>query len=181
MGLASLPSASEGVLCIILVNTAVPFTIIRYLIRAILFIFGVQLDSAFTSADTTEEDSNASRVTPSDTYLDEFRSRTPAVRFDSVCKKAKLQEEEEEFEGQDCSVCLTGFEADSEINHLCCGHLFHKACLEQWLDYSNITCPLCRTPLMGPEDDIHCNVWWEPWFSAKTKAMWILTVLRVCV
>ncbi|CAI0459442.1 unnamed protein product [Linum tenue] len=26
-------------------------------------------------------------------------------------------------------------------------------CLEKWLDYWNITCPLCRTPLM-PEKDV---------------------------
>jgi hypothetical protein len=27
--------------------------------------------------------------------------------------------------------------------------------LEKWLDYWNITCPLCRTPLI-PEDDATC-------------------------
>ncbi|KAL8150934.1 hypothetical protein V2J09_020742 [Rumex salicifolius] len=150
MGLAALPSASEGVLCVILVNTAMPFTIVGHLIRAILFIFGIQLDSAFTSADVSEEEN---RTTLSETtYLDEFKSKTPSVRFDSVCKKA-------EFEGQDCSVCLTRFDPDSEINCLSCGHVFHKACLEQWMDYLNVTCPLCRTPLVGPEDDLHCSVW----------------------
>ncbi|CBI28474.3 unnamed protein product, partial [Vitis vinifera] len=84
---------------------------------------------------------------PSETCMEEFRSRNPAIRFDTVCSCKRPE--------HDCAVCLTRFEPDSEINHLPCGHFFHKVCLEKWLDYWNITCPLCRTPLM-PEEETSC-------------------------
>lgn len=161
MGLATMPSASEGVLCIILVNTAVPFTLFRHIIRTLLLIIGVQLDSAFTSSSGGEPDPDfqvEATATPN-LYLEEFRTQTPAVRFDSVCKKNKMKmednkEEKKEASDEDndeceCLVCLSKFEPESQINDLPCGHLFHKTCLEQWVDYWNITCPLCRTPFVA--------------------------------
>ncbi|GMH07138.1 hypothetical protein Nepgr_008978 [Nepenthes gracilis] len=151
MGLATLPSASEGVLCIILVNTAVSISIVKFILRAFLFIIGVRPESAFTSPETLDDNMEAYHLTPSESYMEEFRSQTPAIRFDSVCNT----EEDNNLEHHDCSVCLCGFEPESEINHLSCGHVFHKACLEQWVDYWNTTCPLCRTPMMLPEQDAY--------------------------
>ncbi|GAB4859308.1 hypothetical protein Ancab_010770 [Ancistrocladus abbreviatus] len=152
MGLATLPSASEGVLCVILVNTAVSISIVKHIFRALLFIIGVRLEEAFTSPETLDENPDAYRLTPSDSYKEEFRSRTPACRFGSMCRTT-------EFCEHDCSVCLTGFEPESEINRLSCGHVFHKDCLEQWVDYWNTTCPLCRAPMMLPEEDAYYRVW----------------------
>ncbi|XP_019098773.1 PREDICTED: probable E3 ubiquitin-protein ligase XERICO, partial [Camelina sativa] len=82
------------------------------------------------------------------------RNRTPTLRFESLCKCKKQADNE-------CSVCLSKFEGDSEINKLKCGHLFHKTCLEKWIDYWNITCPLCRTPLVVVAEDhqLSSTVW----------------------
>lgn len=155
MGLSSLPAPSEGVLCVILMNTALSISIVKSIIRTILHIVGIHLQPSSSSSSqsaqsSTEylENSSASILlyqTHPDTYIEEFRSRTPTVRFDTICGCKKPYERE-------CSVCLTNFEPESEINHLGCGHVFHKVCLDKWLDYWNITCPLCRTPLMPEEE-----------------------------
>ncbi|KHG03908.1 RING-H2 finger ATL43 -like protein [Gossypium arboreum] len=42
----------------------------------------------------------------------------PSTRYDAVCSGSQPE--------HDCSVCLTRFEPESEINRLSCGHLFHK-------------------------------------------------------
>ncbi|KAL4555337.1 hypothetical protein LXL04_037955 [Taraxacum kok-saghyz] len=78
------------------------------------------------------------RGSPPETYIEEFRSRTPSLRYISLRRAIK----------QECSVCLTEFKPDVEINNLSCGHVFHKSCLEKWLKFWNITCPLCRNHMM---------------------------------
>ncbi|KAG5228333.1 E3 ubiquitin-protein ligase RHA1B [Salix suchowensis] len=51
-----------------------------------------------------------------------------------------------------CVVCLYEFEEVDEITRLAnCRHIFHKCCLDRWMGYDQITCPLCRTPLI-PDD-----------------------------
>ncbi|KAL6006769.1 hypothetical protein ACLOJK_032264 [Asimina triloba] len=45
-----------------------------------------------------------------------------------------------------CAFCLCGFEAEEEIRRLTnCRHIFHRPCLDRWIDHDQITCPLCRT------------------------------------
>ncbi|WCJ26662.1 RING/U-box superfamily protein [Euphorbia peplus] len=51
-------------------------------------------------------------------------------------------------EGCVCSVCLDCIENADEIRELCnCNHVFHKDCLDNWVDLGRITCPLCRSML----------------------------------
>ncbi|KAI4308581.1 hypothetical protein L6164_031639 [Bauhinia variegata] len=153
MGLYSLPTPSEGVWCVLLVNTALSISIIKAIVRTILHIVGIRLSSSSPATTTSLPDSQNPpepfkfHLFPFEGYIEEFKSRTPTLRFDSVCSCRRPE--------HDCSVCLTRFEPDSEINRLSCGHFFHKVCLEKWLEYSNITCPLCRAPLM-PEEDSSC-------------------------
>ncbi|KAJ6401500.1 hypothetical protein OIU84_016828 [Salix udensis] len=151
MGLSSLPAPSEGVLCVILVNTALSISIVKGIVRSILHIVGIRLSpsspsASLPSSDNAEDtiDSFEFHFSPPENYIEEFRSRMPSIQFDTVCCCKQPE--------HDCSVCLTQFEPESEINRLSCGHIFHKMCLEKWLDYWNITCPLCRTPLMAEED-----------------------------
>lgn len=162
MGLSSLPAPSEGVLCVLLVNTALSISIVKGIIRSVLHIVGIRLSSSSSSTsssassppstDSTEiaSESFEFHLSPSASCIEEIRSRIPAIRFDTVCSFKQPEHE--------CPVCLSEFEPESEINHLSCGHLFHKTCLEKWLNYWNITCPLCRTPLMPGEDTP--SVWW---------------------
>jgi hypothetical protein len=50
--------------------------------------------------------------------------------------------------GATCSVCLTPVTGVGSEEHMLnpCGHLFHKACLMQWLAQAP-TCPTCRADL----------------------------------
>ncbi|KAL2936783.1 RING-H2 finger protein ATL54 [Bienertia sinuspersici] len=60
-----------------------------------------------------------------------------------------------EMEERDCVVCLAEFEEGDELRVLPrCNHAFHIRCIDTWLS-SHTTCPLCRTPIIPPDDHIH--------------------------
>jgi len=45
--------------------------------------------------------------------------------------------------GDTCSICLEPCVSGVELE---CKHVFHKKCIEKWLD-TNPTCPNCRVPV----------------------------------
>ena len=47
----------------------------------------------------------------------------------------------------ECAVCLCEIGEGEEIRQLKCDHLFHRVCLDRWLGYKRLTCPLCRGSL----------------------------------
>ncbi|CAJ1820257.1 unnamed protein product [Sphenostylis stenocarpa] len=48
-----------------------------------------------------------------------------------------------------CAVCLSEFCAEEEIRCMeNCKHMFHRACVDRWIDHDQKTCPLCRTPFV---------------------------------
>ncbi|KAF8040326.1 hypothetical protein BT93_B2533 [Corymbia citriodora subsp. variegata] len=47
----------------------------------------------------------------------------------------------------DCVVCLSALREGEQVRELGCHHVFHKACLDGWLQHLNFSCPLCRSPL----------------------------------
>ncbi|KAL4632532.1 hypothetical protein ACB092_04G057900 [Castanea dentata] len=47
----------------------------------------------------------------------------------------------------ECAVCLCVIGEGEEIRQLRCDHLFHRVCLDGWLRYKSLTCPLCRGSL----------------------------------
>ncbi|KAH1067520.1 hypothetical protein J1N35_032507 [Gossypium stocksii] len=75
-----------------------------------------------------------------------------------------------------CAVCLSQLKEGDEVRELrnCC-HVFHKDCIDRWVDYdedqdhdhhdydhdqddsnNHKTCPLCRAPLLTSSQ---CTVW----------------------
>ena len=45
---------------------------------------------------------------------------------------------------EDCPVCLAAFAGDDGVKVVpACGHVFHAACIDQWLAVRN-SCPVCR-------------------------------------
>lgn len=58
-------------------------------------------------------------------------------------------EHEHEYEHDECAVCLNPVEGTHLVRELWnCSHVFHKDCLDGWIDKSNVTCPLCRADLL---------------------------------
>nr|GLL41623.1 hypothetical protein DM860_011449 [Ipomoea trifida] len=61
----------------------------------------------------------------------------------SMLKTERLSDDEDE-DGECCSICLEGFMRGMVITKLPpCSHRFHNACIAQWL-HKNPTCPICR-------------------------------------
>ena len=42
-----------------------------------------------------------------------------------------------------CSICLEKFVLNDKVNKLNCNHIYHKLCLDDWINNNN--CPLCRS------------------------------------
>ncbi|XAR63035.1 hypothetical protein NMG60_11022820 [Bertholletia excelsa] len=68
-----------------------------------------------------------------------IREFLPAVKFDGDALES-------------CAVCLCEVEAGEEIRWLAnCRHVYHRGCVDSWMDQGQSTCPLCRT-LMVPRE-----------------------------
>lgn len=61
-----------------------------------------------------------------------FRNRLPTFRY-SLTNVNNIE----------CSICLSQYIENDNVNRLECNHNFHKECIEEWL-HINPTCPLCR-------------------------------------
>lgn len=48
-----------------------------------------------------------------------------------------------ETDEKSCSICLDEFVPESQLYTIPCKHLFHKACIEDWVA-ENYKCPVCR-------------------------------------
>ncbi|KAG9455254.1 hypothetical protein H6P81_008158 [Aristolochia fimbriata] len=76
-----------------------------------------------------------------------IREILPVVRFDELRRQAGGDDTPDS-----CAVCLYEFEGGEEIRRLTnCRHIFHRACLDRWMDHDQKTCPLCRTPFIPDE------------------------------
>jgi len=55
-----------------------------------------------------------------------------------------------------CLVCLDDYEETEELRLMSCKHLFHKVCVDKWLQQGRNNCPACRTKGVqtgGPDPD----------------------------
>ncbi|WOH03096.1 hypothetical protein DCAR_0522488 [Daucus carota subsp. sativus] len=146
MGLSHFPDpADAGLLCIILVNAVKYISTMKEIVRFILQTIGIRIVS-WEEYNMTESALNSIEChqSSSEVSIAEFRTRIPAMHYDSLCPKQL---------DHDCSVCLTNFRPKAVINHLSCGHVFHKVCVEKWLKYQKVTCPNCRTNMMPQVDE----------------------------
>ncbi|KAK2353713.1 brassinosteroid-responsive RING protein [Trifolium repens] len=65
-------------------------------------------------------------------------------------------------EGCCCAVCLFEFSEEEEIRCLRnCRHIFHRNCVDRWIDLDMKTCPLCRTGFVPDDmiDDYNQRLW----------------------
>ncbi|KAH6797894.1 hypothetical protein C2S52_022448 [Perilla frutescens var. hirtella] len=81
---------------------------------------------------------------PRETGLQEYSGNLVVTRY-SRNIDADSEESEEE-----CAVCLCRIDGGDEIRELRCDHVFHRVCLDRWLEYGHVTCPLCRNNVKPP-------------------------------
>ncbi|KAK1296372.1 putative E3 ubiquitin-protein ligase RHA2B [Acorus calamus] len=151
MGLSSYPSPSEGVLTLVLMNTALSVAIFKEILRSILHVVGIRSWSSSQPSDPAALVTSAASASPAE----RFRNRNRPVRFGKGGRE------------RDCRVCLGRFEPESVVDRLTCGHVFHRGCLERWMEYWHVTCPLCRSPVMAAEGEAEGeegNLRDCPWF-----------------
>ncbi|XP_039606554.1 E3 ubiquitin-protein ligase RNF165 isoform X1 [Polypterus senegalus] len=60
--------------------------------------------------------------------------------------KIAMEEEEESDMDEKCTICLSMLEDGEDVRRLPCMHLFHQACVDQWLATSR-KCPICRVDI----------------------------------
>lgn len=54
-----------------------------------------------------------------------------------------------------CTICLDPIDLQHEVRQLCrCTHVFHRGCLDTWVDSGQVTCPLCRSMLLPPKTNL---------------------------
>ncbi|KAJ7956775.1 RING/U-box superfamily protein [Quillaja saponaria] len=152
MGLSNFPSASEGVLPMLVMNTVMSVALLKSMMRYVLQIVGV-------SGNSSNSDEEAA-----DGYPENSRERIISIiQYKSLCdirsNNTVSRGNSTNIEGggssgrgcpigwvtMECCVCLCGFEAEEEVSELSCKHFFHKGCLEKWFDNKHSTCPLCRS------------------------------------
>ncbi|KAB2633017.1 RING-H2 finger protein ATL11-like [Pyrus ussuriensis x Pyrus communis] len=73
-----------------------------------------------------------------------IKRRLPVVEFSQVFEKyTKLGHQDTA-----CSICLECIERRHEVREQSnCDHLFHRECLDSWVNRGHVTCPLCRATL----------------------------------
>lgn len=61
-----------------------------------------------------------------------------------------VHEENAERPSIDCVICHNPIDIADKRQYMIapCDHIFHKSCLEQWMDVK-MECPICRTNLPG--------------------------------
>ncbi|KAG6713919.1 hypothetical protein I3842_05G176800 [Carya illinoinensis] len=142
MGLSNFPSAAEGVLPVLVMNTVLSVTLLKNMVRSVLQVVG-----ASGNPPNVEEDVPDGFP---DTETSARERRISITRFKSLrhskSSGCSVSGRSRRFPIMECCVCLCKFEAEQEVSELSCKHFFHKSCLEKWFDnYNHNTCPLCRS------------------------------------
>ncbi|OEL33493.1 hypothetical protein BAE44_0005489 [Dichanthelium oligosanthes] len=142
MGISSMPEPRDSLLGFLVYNAVISLAALAGLVRAAL----VFLDLGGLGEDDGAGDRLVSSAAAA---FRPARLLGPIPGVATTCGAAAAAA------GDDCSVCLAGFEAEAVVNRLSCGHHFHRGCLETWLGYDRATCPLCRAhvPIPVPADE----------------------------
>ncbi|XP_047337299.1 E3 ubiquitin-protein ligase RHA1B-like [Impatiens glandulifera] len=78
----------------------------------------------------------------------------PIIRYEDFHELMKIETKSiviQHDSNGSCVVCWERVELSDEIRDLVnCRHVFHKDCLDNWLDEGQITCPICRSMLLPP-------------------------------
>ena len=101
---------------------------------------------------------------PVNTLTAIINKRLPVANFSSILSRLGKHEDEVCV----CSVCLDSINKSDETRELynCC-HVFHRGCLDNWVDEGQVTCPLCRS-LLFP-DNVLTSKSEDPWIPQSRR------------
>lgn len=95
-----------------------------------------------------------------------IKKRVPIVKYRDFLER--LDQDEDGNGEKVCTICLESVELRHEIRELCnCNHVFHRECLDTWIDEGQVSCPLCRSMLLPPRN--------------RTNHLWISVCLQFSI
>ncbi|XP_010556212.1 PREDICTED: probable E3 ubiquitin-protein ligase XERICO [Tarenaya hassleriana] len=149
MGLSHFPTASEGVLPLLVMNTVVSVSLLKNMVRSVLHVSESENEDSREMEEDPDEDSARRRRILTTQFKSLFENRGDER---GECSSSRRDHginggtREEDRGAAECCVCLCGFEEEEEVSELvACKHFFHRACLDKWFGSKHATCPLCRS------------------------------------
>ncbi|XP_062074832.1 brassinosteroid-responsive RING protein 1-like [Humulus lupulus] len=81
-----------------------------------------------------------------------IKKQLPAMPYSSLVEKSSTRSSSCLTS---CIVCMNEIECKEEVRvPINCRHVFHKECLDAWIDQGQPSCPLCRSKLL-PSSENH--------------------------
>ncbi|KAJ7552218.1 hypothetical protein O6H91_06G046400 [Diphasiastrum complanatum] len=150
------PIIQVGLLPFWFITSSISLDGIRNAVFSVLEIVGIDLRHAETPVqrrDSVRGNSIEAEHGPSSGTWDHFRGLPDEIRdslsvvpIESVADNLCCEED------AICAVCLCEYEKEDPVWSLpSCSHIFHKRCLDRWLDQNQTTCPTCRGSLLTEE------------------------------
>ena len=106
----------------------------------------------------------------------EYQTVGERVEPSTFCKPAESITKDTE-----CSICMTEVGRSEQVEDdqpviTGCGHIFHKLCLDKWVNDSAMqasnTCPSCRTVLCEARQRQHESLEYEDGMTADDSSIW---------
>ncbi|EEF47066.1 protein binding protein, putative [Ricinus communis] len=103
--------------------------------------------------DSVDQEAEESRPSPSLVpvpYMSHVMSKLikhklPVIAFSETDPRTAVHET--------CAICLSCIDKRQEIRLPGnCSHLFHRECMDEWVDHGHGTCPLCRLKLLPAQN-----------------------------
>ncbi|KAK3025177.1 hypothetical protein RJ639_043063 [Escallonia herrerae] len=83
-------------------------------------------------------------LVPTHTSTASIKKRLPVVIYRDFIERCGIEVDED----KSCAVCFYAVDDSHEIRELPkCLHVFHRECLDSWVDAGQVTCPLGRSLL----------------------------------
>ncbi|PON83675.1 43kDa postsynaptic protein [Trema orientale] len=92
-----------------------------------------------------------------------IKKQLPAMSYSSFVEKSSTRalsssssSSSGSADGVNCIVCMNGIDGRQEVRvPFNCRHVFHRECLDAWVDQGQATCPLCRSKLLPSTSQNH--------------------------
>ncbi|KMZ63455.1 hypothetical protein ZOSMA_409G00130 [Zostera marina] len=115
------------------------------------YIHGIII-STFGNFDLNDRHSSISQSVVDGAIRQNNHCKAPFPYFGCVVNYNK--DEKRDNSNEICMVCLQELVDGDEVRNLMnCRHVFHKCCLDPWVELGRRVCPLCRSSLVEEEVD----------------------------